>query len=352
MSDEQPKREASEETPLLEEHNESAPVTDTTVPNGSEAPKNNPGILILQWLTYAFWGWTILALAYLSAMSISFFVDSGSNSYSDESTVVAYALAANLVLLIISLVCDVFYSKREPQHKTGAAMVIMIIHAVIFALCGIAAVIVAVFALVNMLINGTGPGNTTALLTGLVIAATYAATLVRVLRPTKTKKLIPGYWGLMAVIIVGMAALGIVGPAAHERMTRSDRLIESGLGVVSSEINSYTEKNDKLPSSLSDIRSSLYGDGAKLIDQNLVEYKPGKKITRDDGDVVIQVYPDPRPTAYTYELCVTYKARKGSGEIYYSRGESQVITPTTPETYMHPEGYYCYKLQTQYDYNN
>ncbi len=311
---------------------------------------NTPGILILQWLTYAFWGWTILVLAYLTMMSVSFFVDGSSSTYS-ENSIVAYLLAATLVLLVISLVCDVLYSRREPEHKNGASMVIMIIHAVIFALCGIAAVIVAVFAVVNMLINGTGPGNTTALLTGLVIAVVYAATLLRTLRPASIPKLVPKYWILMAAVIVGIAALGISGPAAYERSTRNDRLIESGLGAVSSEINSYTEKNDKLPSSLSDIRGDLYGNGAKLVDQNLVEYKPGKKITRDDGDVVIQIYPDPRPTTYTYELCVTYKARKGSGDIYYSR-ESQVTTPTTPETYTHSEGYHCYKLQTQYDYDN
>jgi len=29
---------------------------------------NSPGLLVLQWLTYAFWGWTVLALAWLTGL--------------------------------------------------------------------------------------------------------------------------------------------------------------------------------------------------------------------------------------------------------------------------------------------
>ena len=45
-----------------------------------------------------------------------------------------YAVAAVLVLLPVSFITDFFYSKREPGKKTGAATIVMVIHAVLYAL--------------------------------------------------------------------------------------------------------------------------------------------------------------------------------------------------------------------------
>src|SRR5680860_463031 len=108
--------------------------------NEVEPKINTPGIIVLQWLTYAFWGLTVFATSLLSASVIAYFITPTNNN--DFS---AYATAAVLVLLPISVICDIFYSKQEPEHKTGASSIIMIIHAVFFALFSIGALIAIVF---------------------------------------------------------------------------------------------------------------------------------------------------------------------------------------------------------------
>lgn len=304
------------------------------------AQTNSPGVLVLQWLTYAFWGWTILALTYLVAISVNFFLDPVRSGYSESETI-AYSLAAVLVLFIISLVCDLLYARREPSHKTGAATVIMIIHAVIFALCGIAAVIVAVFAVVNMLIDTVGAGNQTALYTGLIISVVYAATLLRTIRPSLLRARVWPYWVFMAAVGLAVAAMGVFGPVVNAQQTRDDRLIESGLGGVSVRINNYARENGKLPASLDDVRSKLRGDSATIVERGLVEYMPGQEVPLRNGFQPVDT------PVYEYDLCVTYKSAKGDAYDYEPRMSGGEVAPST---YSHDAGRVCYDLQTEYTY--
>lgn len=324
----------------------------------SQPVVNNPGVLVLQWLTYAFWGWTVLALTWLTAVSVGFFINRESiEGY--ESTMVAYSLAAVIVLFVISLLCDIFYSRAEPLRKHGAAMVIMIIHAVIFALFGIGALIVAVFAVVRLLIGDGGSssygdsGAVTTLITGLIIAVVYGATLLRTLRPFKLKRSGLVYWIFMAVVTIAITTLGIAGPTWNARVTRDDRLIERNLPQVSEAISSYTAKSDKLPATLADVRDQVSGDARSLIDRNLVEYKPGKKVETNAQDLPlgaaesrpITIPPDEIP--YRYTLCVTYKAKKGSSSTYPAYAP---VDNVSPQTYQHDAGRVCYDLVTSYGY--
>jgi hypothetical protein len=327
---------------------------------------NSPGSLVLQWLTYAFWGWTVLALTWLTAISVGFFINRESiESY--QSTTVAYSLAAVLVLFVISLICDIFYSRVEPLKKHGAAMVIMIIHAVIFALFGIGALIVAVFAVVRLLI-GDGDGSSygdsgavTTLITGLIIAVVYGATLLRTLRPFKLKRSGLVYWVFMAIVTIAITTLGIAGPTWNARVTRDDRLIERTLPQLSEAIRSYTAKADKLPANLAEVRDEVTGETRTLIDRNLVEYKPGKEVTASDTNASestsVLAPDDPRRSppitpesekSFMYTLCVTYKAKKGTGQTYpaYDVGGNSI----SPETYYHEAGRVCYDLTTSYSY--
>ena len=106
---------------------------------------NTAGTLILQWLTYAFWGWAVLSLSILTGLVIFNFLNG-----SQSSTSTPYAIAAVIVLLPISVLCDYLYSKREPILKSGPSLVIMVIHSVIFALFGIAALITVCIALLTV----------------------------------------------------------------------------------------------------------------------------------------------------------------------------------------------------------
>lgn len=329
--------------------------TQTKKPTLNAAAVNNPGLLVLQWLTYAFWGWTILALAWLTAISVGFFLNpSSTENY--ESTMVAYSLAAVIVLFVISLLCDVFYSRRESLAKHGAATVIMIIHAVIFALFGIGSLIIAVFAVVRLLIgdsDGSSYGDSgaiTTLITGLVIALVYGATLLRTLLPSKLKRSALLYWLFMGIVTVTVTALAIAGPTWNARLTRDDRLIERGLPQLSEVIRSHTSKSGELPKTLADIRDESTGDARTLIDRDLVEYKPGDKVVQNAQDAVLMperpIVP-PDETSYRYTLCVTYQAKKGSG----AYPASYPVDNVSPETYTHDAGRVCYDLQTSYAYS-
>lgn len=339
-------------------HEPEAPVA-TAVPVTPVAEEtvvhNGPGTLVLQWLTYAFWGWTVLALAWLTAISVGFFLNpSSTENY--ESTMVSYSLAAVVVLFVISLLCDIFYTKLEPLRKTGAAMVIMIIHAVIFGLFGIGSLIVAVFAVVRLLIgdsSGASYGDSgawTTLITGLVIAIVYGATLLRTLRPFKLRRSSLIYWIFMAIVTVTITALGIAGPTWNARLTRDDRLIERTLPSLSNVINSHAAKTSALPKTLTEVRSEASEDARTLIDRNLVEYTPGKEVTSTSKSVVPE---DPKSLllsqnekVFAYQLCVTYKAKKGPGTSIAQ--DSKRYPLITPDTYQHDAGRVCYDLQTSY----
>lgn len=321
------------------------------------ASSSSPGILVLQWLTYAFWGWTALALIWLTTQSVSFFLDSEADrGYQNES--ISYALAAVIVLFIISFICDWIYAKREPLHKQGAAMVIMIIHAVIFALFAIGSLIAAVFAVVNLLIGTGAEGNEgpqTVLITGLIMAVVYGATLLRTLRPFRLKRVTLVYGLFMAIVSVAVTSLAIAGPALHTAQTRDDRLIERGLPQLSENIRSYTQQYDKLPADLGTLRDDLTTDAEELVDRNLVEYIPGQQNASDlplvqpDESELKPIVAGPQPDIFTYQLCVTYTAKKGSGgstepqSLYY-----KMDGDISPDTYSHPAGRVCYKLVTDY----
>lgn len=326
--------------------------TTSTQPTKPTGLTNTPGTLVLQWLTYAFWGWTILALAWLTAISVGFYLDRNSASGS-EVTVVAYSLAAVIVLFIISLICDIFYTRREPTEKHGASTLIMIIHAVIFALFGIGSLIVAVFAVVRLLIgDGSGSygnsGALTTLITGLVIAVVYGATLLRTLRPFKLKNSSLLYWLFMALVTIAITALAIVGPTWSASETRDDRLIERGLPELSEAIRTHAAKSDTLPGNLSEVRDRASADAKSLIDRNLVEYKPGGEVVDGPEGSTPELF-DNISRGFEYTLCVNYKAKKGDGSMY-TDAKYQVGRDIMPNTYQHDAGRVCYDLVTNYAY--
>lgn len=325
---------------------------------------NTPGVLILQWLTYAFWGWALVALYWLTSLAVQYFVQTPSDesySYTRDylGDLLAYSLAAVIVLFLISIICDVIYSKFEPEHKTGAAMVIMVIHAVIFALCGIGSLIVAVFAVVNLMISSSSnDGAMTTLITAGTMTLLYAATLLRTLRPQKIKRVVQIFWTVMLISTLIIAGLGIFGPAAYAQRTKNDRAVEEGLPEIARAINDYADENGKLPSSLNDatLRQSYYFSGndqvALIMDKGLVSYSPKEEIeqeTIDSEGVSIQGVRLSEDKVYHYQLCAVYDVEK-DGYSYNSYRDSDQEYDTSPDTASHAAGKVCYDLQTDYIY--
>ena len=306
-----------------------------TQPNEQLAPNHgSAGVLVLQWLTYAFWGWLILALLWLMGVVLA-------NAITDEpsTSMVPYAVAASIVLLPLAFVTDLFYRKYEPLKKVGGAAIIMIIHTVLFALLGIVSLIVTIFTALSMAIEASN-SDAPLVVIGTAGFATllYAGVFMRTLNPFKSTKPLFIYSLVMVGVTAVLLIFAIVGPLAKSVATRGDRLIEQNLSSVEASISDYVRENNKLPNSLEDVTMS--GEAKQLIKQDLVEYKKEASVTIPAGGSVA--------TEHRYQLCVTYTAAKGDYIRPY-RYEDEYTTYAT--TSNHGAGRTCYKLQsTTYDY--
>lgn len=338
------------------------PVTDPVVTPVVSEHINTPGSLILQWLTYAFWGWFAVAMVWLVGVVISWMVDRNgiSNSIAE---ILPYPMAASIILLLIALGVDFFYSRVEPVKKKGAASVIMIIHAVIFALCGIGALIAAVFAVIYSMLNagvfGGADGSKVIIFTSLIMMVIYALlTLRTVFGPTR-RMLRFVTWGVLTTLLVIMAGIGLLGPVADAIVTKQDRLTESALPRLASSIDSYAEKNKKLPASLSEVAASAASyrseEVKELVTQNLVRYTPNSKPTPDQkplmpqeqstSDIKMDDYYS-HQKSYYYRLCVTYKKEKNSSYSSHAAPASDGSL-TYIDTSSHPAGEQCYDMKTE-----
>jgi hypothetical protein len=298
---------------------------------------SNPKLMVLQWLTYAFWAGTVVALSVLSSQILTFYLIKDTNL----GDTVLYSLAAILVLLPISIVCDILYIKKEPECKTGLASIIMIIHAVIFALAVIGSLITVIFSITTLIVNGSGSETTMTLMySALIVTLLFAILFLRTFLPSRLYKMRKKFVILMALISAVICIFGVVGPVADAKLSSNDRLIENNLSFVVDAISSYTSENNKLPNDLKSIK--LTGDAKKIVNDNLATYTkntdPG--LIDYESDYIL-------PNNYYYQLCVTYKKASTYTSDYV---ESSIGTTddysTYASTYSHPAGKTCYKLVT------
>ncbi len=305
---------------------------------------NGPGTLIVQWLTYAFWGWTILALSTLTAAVIANFL-----TKTDSGAFSIYNIAAVLVLLPFAFVADKIYSKHEPVKKSGPAMAIMVIHAVIFALIGIGSLITAVFFGVSLLVepDGEPKAKYVVILSALIIFAYYAFTFLRTLNPAaKFPRLAKIYrLGMLATVGV-IILLGIFGPVAHEWSLRDDKLIESNLNGLQRSINNYVNDNEKLPESLADL-PNLEGGQKAVIDKKLVEYNPNTQppaVAHTNNNYSSGYFPGTTRKTFFYELCATFREESPYYDTYRNSRNDEYNTYIS--SFGHPAGKHCYKIRT------
>lgn len=316
----------------------------------SEQPKSaSAGLVILQWLTYAFWGWALLALVWLVYIVLTTFVE-----HQDMEEMVPYAIAASLVLLPIAFICDFFYGRRETQKKTGAAMVVMVIHAVIFALCGIGILIATVFLVVNLMMQSHD--DTTSQLVWIatlsISAVTYALTFLRTLNPSRRVPIGRIYPFIMLVIVSTFIVLGFVGPVAQARLAKDDKAIVASLSDIHNKVSDATETNKQLPVSLGDLK--LTKEERDLVDRKLIVYKPEQVEVKQssgytDSDTAAGVslrQSESTERVYKYQLCTTYKTAKGDENLGIEpyRSSRNDGYESYLSVYFHPVGNVCYKL--------
>lgn len=316
------------------------------------------GSLVLQWLTTALWGWAALVLSLITSLVFAAFITS-----SDTGGFTPYLIASVLVLLPVAFLCDRKYQKAETTQKNGGALAIQVVHAVVFTLISIGALVTAIYSLVNLAVGSDSSTKSTVvtLLCALMAGVYFGATAIRTLTPVKLKTASKFYPISMVVFGVILIVAAIFGPVAQERALRNDRLIEQNLQQIPQAISSYVSENDKLPSNLSSL-SSL-GDGPKkLIDKKLVEYRPDTKtetVTSQNGLYNLKdllSFPSTSRKTYYYELCVEYKREHRGYSVQFGGpyddrelslgADNGSDYKTYVRTSGHPAGKQCYKLKT------
>lgn len=191
-----------------------APVIASATPldnNPDQPHTSRSSTIILQWLTYAFWGWTVLTLSGLTALVFARLI-----AGEDSSTVVYYMIAGIVVLLPVSFFCDITYSKKEPAKKVGPSSLVMVIYAVIFAIFAIGSLLVAAWEVVSLItIKLDRSGFVAGLLSALFIFVFYIATFMRTLNPSHISWIPRIYRFTMLGVILVFIILGLAKPTFH-----------------------------------------------------------------------------------------------------------------------------------------
>ena len=310
---------------------------------------DGPALVVLQWLSYALWGGTVIAISTLAAAVLAFYI-TGSNI----GDVVLYSLAAVLVLLPLSLVCDVLYLKHEPDSRTRSSSVVLTVHAVLFALLSIGSLIAIAFSLVSLMVGSSShDGIMVTLYTSLIVALLFALLFLRTVLPKKYSKIRYFFMTIMVISVALVCAFGFIGPIADAQITRNDKLIESNLPTVGEAVSTYTTDNNRLPATLNDLK--LTGDAKKIVTDKLVTYKK-------DSSPSSSYYASSKD--FYYQLCVTYKKASTDQSttptpVYNSTSSSSanssLISTGSDYSYYvttvpHPARDKCYKLMT-YSYD-
>jgi len=290
---------------------------------------NTPGNIVLQWLTYAFWGWTVLAMSFLTAAVIAYFIND-----TNSADAIVYGIAGIAVLMPISIICDYFYKKHEPVKKTGSASIVMVIHAVIFALFGVGAIIAAVFSVVAlMLATGDTKSYYTTIFSSIIIAVLYAAVLLRTLNPRKMPW-VRRFFPISMVIVIGVIGIiGILGPFMGQKSIKNDQMKEAAISNVSGDIETYVSENKQLPDNLDTIKNNANDDAKVLLENGSITYKKSSNLT---GQSLASL----ANSNYYYQLCAKFdKASKDSTNKKNSYSSSDL------DNAYHDKGDYCYQIK-------
>lgn len=334
---------------------------------GAVAPsvrQSDPITLVLQWLTYAFWGWFALAMLWLSFQTFSFFTDPSSQSDGDWSTAVAYPIAAVVVLFLMAAATDLFYRRREPAHKTGIATAIMVIHTVIFALCGVGLVVTVVFTVLQLMLSTSTDEWLFALLyMALVGVLIYVILVARTTLVAKLKRVPVIAMGSLGAIALIFVVLCVTGPMMRSLATKQDRQVGSALSEIQSSIVDYTRDNKKLPTSLNNLSfNTSYSDVSNadiqaLLNKGLIEYTPDvKSPSKSNYGLSQDDYMRSLTVTHYYRLCATYTSNSDSGtssnyrsyssdSIDYNDGDSASSDSDSINANPHKVGKQCYDLR-------
>lgn len=304
---------------------------------------NEPRVATTQWMTYVFWAGAAIAGSVLVGISTSLVVD----GYGQGMSSALYAVIALAIILPIAVISDRVYSKDERSQKVGIGLVLMVLHAVIFAIVAVGALATAIYSLTQHLLFPTGTNELlTVTATAGWLALTFALIVVRTVKVSfaRMAKI------LLLVLTVSTFFWGVLGPVTQSVMRRDDDQSERAFQNLYSMVTIQAGETGKLPADIDaaiDVQTSKYmlNETAvlkKSADAGLISYIPNTKeptTVKEDGSVI---------TTHYFQMCVTYKYdnknRDNWGGIYIDSvsssdgNHSSLYTGTSPDA-----GSHCYQ---------
>lgn len=328
--------------------------------------------LVLQFLTYSFWGLVLFSLSTLTVSTLQYYLNKTSllssmsgNSFSfglffsnDLTTYLnQFSIGLLVVLVPITVVLDYLYRKREPVKKKGASAVFMIIFSIIFAFLSISSLIslgyVSVIMISSILNGGDVSSLQVSLYSNTIIAALYALAFLRAFAPENLFEIRQKYSIIMSIAAGVLIIANISAIAAAQDSAKKDYLIEKNIYSVNKAIVDYYKSNKNLPDSLDKI--NVDSNAKKIITDKLVSYKNEGKASKKSS---LYSYTTTSSNYYRYQLCAKYQKESigynkeqtssNSNYDYYSGSDDGYQSAEYSSGYFskpHPAGEYCYKMQ-------
>lgn len=291
--------------------------------------------VVLQWLTYVFWFWTVIIVSTVLSGSLAHFII---DSNGDTNWII-YTLSPLIVLLPVSIICDHYYSKVEPAKKHGFSAVVMVINAVVAGLGAVGSLIVGAITVTSMLLEtGSADGKVVTLVSTLVVAIMSTLFFLRIIHVPRLERLRERYPIIMMVIIFATILLAIAGPLREGMKRRTDSMIERNYYTLRNDIDAFARKERRLPETIQVVELSEESEEAWKTGR--ITYRRISEQTIPELSSTSTTF-DTSTNNLTFELCVNWDFEKSND--YYSSSD---------ESYYgggHEKGKQCYK-ETSYIY--
>ena len=288
----------------------------------------------LQRITYASWAWLAVSLLLLGQVLFEYMVPSGRYALLDQlSSSIIFPFYATVILLIISIVADLFYSRRVIINKEKEANKTLTKYTRIYIIM-ISAAFITFWAFFFDAFWRPWPPRSSSqagfATSNIVVFFYLLALLTRVIFVKKFNYVRIISWLLMISIVVAMLVASFNGPIT----VRKDIQKQWALNTIESEIRRYVYSHNRLPDSLDSLEfkgSSVDANAAKsAIKNNLVSYsKLDSKIINNKS-----------LKSHEYQLCTTYNKDA------FRKIPSNFVKPSKDTIKsIYSAGYHCYDLK-------
>ena len=288
----------------------------------------------LQRITYASWAWLAVSLLLLGQVLFEYMNASGQYALLDQlSSSIIFPFYATVILLIISIVADLFYSRRVIINKEKEANKTLTKYTRIYIIM-ISAAFITFWAFFFDAFWRPWPPRSSSqagfATSNIVVFFYLLALLTRVIFVKKFKYVRIISWLLMISIVVAMLVASFNGPIT----VRKDIQKQWALNTIESEIRRYVYSHNRLPDSLDSLEfkgSSVDANAAKsAIKNNLVSYsKLDSKIINNNS-----------LKSHEYQLCTTYNK-----DAFRKLPSNLVKSSKDTIKSIYSAGYHCYDLK-------